>query len=78
MLQFLVFLSFLVTHFSFSFFILLAHADIVLQDPCRPGVRDAVELCKIAGVKVLVIYSLFAQVLTSCLKALPSLFFFIL
>lgn len=23
-----------------------------IQDPCRPGVKNAVDLCKIAGVKV--------------------------
>ena len=32
-----------------------------LQDPCRPGVRDAVELCTNSGVKVCVSNSCVAE-----------------
>jgi magnesium-transporting ATPase (P-type) len=31
----------------------IAYVDIAMQDPCRPGVKDAVRLCQNAGVKVL-------------------------
>lgn len=27
-----------------------------MQDPCRPGVKDAVQLCQKSGVKVLLVY----------------------
>ena len=27
-----------------------------MQDPCRPGVREAVELCTHAGVKVSILF----------------------
>ena len=29
-----------------------AYVDNAMQDPCRPGVKDAVQLCQNAGVKV--------------------------
>lgn len=29
----------------------------VMQDPCRPGVRDSVGLCTAAGIKVAFVYS---------------------
>ena len=46
----------------------LAHMEIAMQDPCRPGVKDAVMLCQNAGVKVLFNYSwtiLFKKINTS-------------
>jgi hypothetical protein len=30
----------------------LAYSDNAMQDPCRPGVRGAVEICQKAGIKV--------------------------
>lgn len=36
------------------YMLLLAYMGIAIQDPCRPGVGDAVRLCQIAGVKVLI------------------------
>ena len=35
-----------------SYFSALAYVDSAIQDPCRPGVKDAVQLCQNAGVKV--------------------------
>ena len=55
-----VFFSFSICIFYIFLFVLLnlylfllAFVDFAMQDPCRPGVRDAVRLCENAGVKVL-------------------------
>lgn len=36
-----------------TFFVNLNYDRREMQDPCRPSVKDAVHLCQIAGVKVL-------------------------
>jgi hypothetical protein len=42
-----VFVVLFIIDILFNFF------SFFLQDPCRPGVKDAVQLCTSAGVKVL-------------------------
>jgi predicted peroxiredoxin len=48
---------------------LLLSFPVYLQDPCRPEVRDAVELCKKAGVKVCIcVVFMPKQTFEGCLK----------
>lgn len=51
-MQILMVLS-LLLYLSLSFCLIFFSLFFFLKDPCRPGVKDAVQLCTSAGVKVL-------------------------